>query len=232
MQDALDALVHDAASLYGFVDFIHLYCKQKKNSQTYVEATGEFFSYIEKLASGTKDFLSRRTASATPARANIIRPSLVAIKDYWRLLHTFIKPAADAHTLTIPSPLIVLATQQVRSIPGLQNANVVVLLTPELMYFQTPHTNIKHAAIYLAETIPEARFPSALGFVELPYSQGPSFFNNLVLYHEIGHFVYEELRTANPQRAELTSLADKMISCLERNFKPNFRSLSQMIKYI
>ena len=79
----------------------------------------------------------------------------------------------------------------------------------------------------LSATIPAARFPRNLGFVELPYSQGPSFFNNLVIYHEIGHFVYEELSNADPPVAALDGLASEMIKCLQRNVKPDFNTLDR-----
>jgi hypothetical protein len=137
MHDAIDALLHDAASLHRLVDFIHRYCKEQRTSQTYVDATGvHFFDYIDGLATGTKEFLRVSTQSALPHRAVVIRTSFLSVKNYWRVLHTFIKPPADAHTLKIPSPLLNLAAEQVQKVPGMQDANVVVLLTPELMYFQ------------------------------------------------------------------------------------------------
>jgi len=227
MHDAIDALLHDAASLHRLVDFIHQYCNEQRNSRTYVDATEAFFGYIDHLATGTKGFLRTSTQFALPHRADAIRTSLLSVKNYWRVLHTFIKPAADAHTLKIPSPLLNLAAEQVRQVPGMQGANVVVLLTPELMYFQMPHSDIKDAAINLSATIPEARFPRNLGFVELPYSQGPSFFNNLVIYHEIGHFVYEELSNADPPVVALDGLASEMIRCLQKNVKPDFSTLDR-----
>lgn len=230
MHDAIDALIHDAASLHRLVDFIHQYCNEQRTSQTYVDATDEFFGYIDRLATGTKEFLRISTQSALLHRADVIRTSLLSVKNYWRVLHTFIKPAADAHTLKIPSPLLNLAAEQVRQVPGMQGANVVVLLTPELMYFQMPHSDIKDAAINLSATIPEARFPRNLGFVELPYSQGPSFFNNLVIYHEIGHFVYEELSNADPPVAALDGLASEMIRCLQKNVNPDFDTLDRNIQ--
>src|SRR5258708_2073639 len=58
----------------------------------------------------------------------------------------------------------------------------------EALYFLTLAQEIQRF-------IPSASFPPKLGFIELPYSQGPSFFTNLVIYHEIGHVVYEQLST-------------------------------------
>src|ERR1035441_6043123 len=82
-------------------------------------------------------------------------------------------------------------------------------------YFQMPHSGIKETATNLSAIIPNASFPPSLGFVELPYSQGPSFFNNLVIYHEIGHFVYQELSIAD-------GFASEMIRCLQKNVTPDF----------
>jgi hypothetical protein len=223
MHDAIDALLHDAASLHRLVDFIHQYCNEQKTSQTYVDATDEFFGYIDRLATGTKEFLRVSTQSVLPHRADVIRTSFLSVKNYWRVLHTFIKPAADAHTLKIPSPLLNLAAEQVRQVPGMQCASVVVLLTPELMYFQMPHSGIKETATNLSAIIPNASFPPSLGFVELPYSQGPSFFNNLVIYHEIGHFVYQELFIAD-------GFASEMIRCLQKNVTPDFNTLDRNIQ--
>jgi hypothetical protein len=91
------------------------------------------------------------------------------------------------------------------------------------MYFQMPHSGIKETATNLSAIIPNASFPPSLGFVELPYSQGPSFFNNLVIYHEIGHFVYQELSIAD-------GFASEMIRCLQKNVTPDFNTLGRNIQ--
>ena len=137
MHDGIEALFHDAASLHRLVDFIHQYCNEQKTSQTYVDATDDFFGYIDRLATGTKAFLRTTTESALPPRVNVIRTSLLSVKNYWRVLHTFIKPAADAHTLKIPSPLLNLASELVRLVPGMLGAIFVVLFTPEFMFIFT-----------------------------------------------------------------------------------------------
>jgi hypothetical protein len=88
-----------------------------------------------------------------------------------------VKPAADAHSLSTPDPLIRLAVNQLHRISVAKHAKIVVSLTSELGYFQK-------------DTSSEL-FPPEIGFVEIPYSQGTSFFSNINIYHEIGHFVYQ-----------------------------------------
>jgi hypothetical protein len=193
-------LLHDAAAVHSFVDFIGDYCRERVRSRTYVDSTDIFFKYIEELTVAIKGDLEKQVMRARkfPKRIPVLRSNILTIKYYLRLLHSLIKPAADAHTLTIPAPLITLATEQLGRVERMRNSQVVILLTPELMYFQRSHTQVKDQAHAVESIISSVRFPSGLGFVELPYSQGRSFFTNLAIYHEIGHFVYEELSDLEP----------------------------------
>jgi hypothetical protein len=218
MPDGLGALLHDAAVLHRFVDFIEEYCKEQERSQTYIDASGLFFRYVEALASGIKQELTKEItrASRFPKRLEAVRRNMLTLKYFLRLLHELIKPAADAHTLTIPAPLIDLASQQLQRVDGMKNAQIVILLAPEFMYFQRPHSEIKVEARFVASFIPNALFPPKLGFIELPYSQGPNFFTNLAIYHEIGHFVYEELSHSNPRNCHITDVESSTMRCLKR----------------
>jgi len=225
MPTGLADLLHDAAVLHRFLDFIEEYCKEQERSQTYVDSSGLFFEYVEKLAIGIKQELRHRVERATrfPKRLSIIRRELLTFKYYLRLLHTLIKPAADAHTLTIPEPLVALASDQLQLVDGMANSHVLILLTSEFMYFQRPHTDIKDQARNVGSIIPEASFPPKLGFIELPYSQGPSFFTNLAIYHEIGHFVYEELSNRTPPYSAITTLRLVTARSLNRALGKNRR---------
>jgi hypothetical protein len=226
MSAGLADLVHDAAVLHGFVDFLEEYCKEQERSQTYIDASGLFFRYVERLATGIKRELRNEVGRATrlpatrvPTRLPVLRRNLLTLKYYLRLLHALIKPAADAHTLTIPAPLIDLASQQLQGVEGMKNSKIVILLTPEFMYFQRPHTHIKEQARIVRTFIPKSTFPAKLGFIELPYSQGPSFFTNLALHHEIGHFVYEELSNQNPPHPDIKALQLVTHRSLRKVFK-------------
>ncbi len=220
MPAGLADLLHDASVLHGFVDFIEEYCREQERSQTYVDASGLFFEYVEKLALGIKQELRSEVERATrfPARLPILRRNILTLKYYLRLLHSLIKPAADAHTLTIPAPLIDLASQQRQHVVGMRDSHIVILLTPEFMYFQRPHTDIKDQARLIETFIPKASFPPKLGFIELPYTQGPNFFTNLAIYHEIGHFVHEELCNAAPPNTAIADLTSVTVRSLKRTF--------------
>lgn len=235
MQAGVAPLLHDAATLHTFADFIEQYCREQERSQRYIDASGEFFRYAKNLASGIKLKLRGDVERAYrfPKRVSNFRRDMLTFKGYLRLLHTLIKPAADAHTLSIPAPLINLACDHLRHIEGMKESKVVVLLTPELMYFQRPHTHVKLEAARVERLIPEAVFPVKLGFIELPYSQGPNFFPNLAIYHEIGHFVYEELSTVpspSPQFSLLGSTTDDVLKKFAKlQSDPQVRKLAERI---
>jgi len=215
----LTDLLHDVAVLHRFADFIDEYCKAQERSQTYADSSGKFFKYVEDLCSGIKKELSSQVelAGRFPRRLNILRNNARILKDYLRSLHELIKPAADAHTLTTPAPLVELATDQLQKVRSMRGSEVVVLLTPEFMYFQIPHTEIKNQGRLVEKfIIPGAQFPPKMGFIELPYSQGTSFFSNLVIYHEIGHFLYQELSNPDSQHKGFSDLNNAIIRSVKR----------------
>lgn len=221
MPIGLADLLHDSAVLYRFASFIEEYCREQERSQRYVDASADFFRYAERLAHGIKtevrrevDRAGRYPPAIAESRIAAIRRNVLTLKAYLRLLHTLIKPAADAHTLSIPAPLIELASDQLRHVKGMSGSSVVILLTPQLMYFQRPHTHVKEQARQVQTFIPQAVFPKKLGFIELPYSQGPSFFTNLAIYHEIGHFVYEELSTKPRPHSYVDALNSAINQCV------------------
>jgi len=53
-----------------------------------------------------------------------------------------------------------------------------------------------------------------LVFVELPYSQGPGLFTNLIIYHELGHFVFEMLES----RRNKTPSLKRLVEVMEKSF--------------
>jgi hypothetical protein len=67
------------------------------------------------------------------------------------------------------------------------------------------------------------RLPLAndLVFVEVPYSQGPGFFTNLTIYHEIGHWIYDQLKDAATPRPAFSQLTQTMETAFGSHLGPH-----------
>jgi len=197
MSDELADLVRDAASLHRFIASI--YQRRDQSERTHREATVAFLRYISDLGENAQRFLRqfvRRVLEGPddPALARFERQGLTTIREFWSSLHELVRPAEDAHTLSIPVAFIEFLERPLSEIPGLEGCRVVISHTAELNYLQYPRTNLRyHARIYegIVENAPE--FPKKLALIAMPYSQGASLFLNLVICHELGHFAFEEL---------------------------------------
>lgn len=220
MSSALDGLFHDAANLRRFVEYTNRVCREESQHESYLGGTETFFKHTANLAAVTIEYLDAlpRQSYKTPLRIRAERQKLVALKAYWRLVHRFIKPAADANTLKIPIPLVNFLSDLSQGIPHVPPPKVLILITQELNYFQYRHTGLKGAYGQLQGVVPKApNFPEGLGFVGIPYSQGSSLFTNLVIFHELGHFVFEETATAN------SLLAHAFCASLTRKGSPDLQ---------
>lgn len=191
---SLTGLLHDAASLHRLVAFICQFCEEQETSHTYLEATTKFFAYVKQLGAETLTYLQTLADKAGKStRIKEYRQKLVAIKHCWCEIHAFVKPAADAHTLKIPVPLLQLLQKRLQQLSGLSKASIVILLSPELNYFQHRHGDIRELTSRLQKLFATRPLPDALGFIAIPYSQATSIFTNMLICHELGHFAFEEL---------------------------------------
>jgi len=189
----LEDLIHEATLLYSFVRFIHSHCESQRNSRSYVTDSAEFFNYVSQSAQQTFEYIHSAVDATDPERIQHNKKRLLTLKHYWATVHALLKPATDAHTLTVPAPLLQLAVDLVKQISEFSSPKVILLLTPELMYFQQHTKLLRDVSSQLQSTVPRIAFPPEMGLVRLPFSQGPRLFTNLVIFHEIGHFIFEEL---------------------------------------
>jgi hypothetical protein len=225
MSTRVGDLDHIASLLQSFVDDLNRYCNRYKTDNHFLGGTPALFDYVSRLAAGTSTYLNNTvtayrsdfpdnqpeddrepTEEQTKEELRTIR-KLDAVNKYWTLLHSQLKQAADANTLSVPVPLVNMACDLLKRIPGMTNIRLVVLHTPELMYYQKSYKTIREAGTRLANKIPEAKFGDAFGVVELPYSQGPSLFTNLVLFHELGHVVFDDVSRQTEPDSFLSTLS-------------------------
>jgi hypothetical protein len=139
MQDAQSSLIHEATSLFRLVESIDRFVGEHGNLYAYTPATRHFFRLIREHSENAKKDISeiiQQAALTSGPLASRYTGQLLIMKGRWKTIHTYITPATDAHTLKIPVPLIQMATEHLRLIPGIKDAGIVPLLTPELMYYQ------------------------------------------------------------------------------------------------
>jgi hypothetical protein len=195
MPGPLGDLVRDTASLHRFIASIS---KRRQPEKTHRSATEEFLSYIQHLSENAHRYLQDLTNSANtppgdPDLAYFDRQGLSSIREFWSDLHEFVGPAEDADTLSIPVALIEHLEERVSKLPGLKGSRLVISHTSELNYVEYPRSDLRfHAHAYDSIVTNGPSFPSKMALIAMPYSQDSVLFLNLVICHELGHFVFEE----------------------------------------
>jgi len=199
--------VREVSALYGFVDSVSASCTEIPQSVAFTESSARFFQCVEQLATATKNHLAafppEHLEIATEDEFHEMRDELFTIRRVWKQLHQFIKPASDSDTLNQPTALISAMLDRTRKLPGLQNADFAIFLTETFDYLQVNPTWIRGAASDLAFIVTAEEFPSGLGLIGIPSTQGSSLFLNCLVAHEIGEYVYSEKSLDDQLRHEV-----------------------------
>ena len=195
-----DDLRHDAASLYRFIERISESCQLDIGPQAYDLSSIKFFTYVSQLAAATLKYLDRFADGipSDPALYHIYRQKLWDLRSGWSILHNFIKPAANADTLHAPLSFVQWLTRRMNEVKPFQAARFAVFHTSEVNYLHLNTSAVRSLTGQLSSLIPGGQdFPSDLGLIGIPYSQGSTLFINCLIPHEIGHYVYQELKASD-----------------------------------
>jgi len=190
----LDNLLHQCTQLYGLVAGLRDSVTRALTTCAYTKWAAEFFSYVAQAAEATNAYLEKLASERNPARLQTYRDRIIILTNAWRYLHDFLKPAVDAHALNTPYALVQLLNAQLREIPSFGGANVIVGLVPTLNYYQHRHQRLRELLQNMQRVVDGCpRFEQKIGFISLPYSRCRALFVNCLLYHELGHFIFEDL---------------------------------------
>jgi hypothetical protein len=205
-------LRHDLTALYAFVDSIALPVSYRTSSEAYTPAAVRFFDYVENLATVTKAHVAAWKV-ADDDEFEDRREELGTIRAAWKELHKFIKPALDADTLHVPSAVVEGIVRRFREIPKYSGAGFAIFHTSEFNYVQVRTADLRRVSAKLKGVIPGAPdFPSNLGLIGIPYSQGTTVFSNCLLAHEIGHFVFRDGNFETVLQAEVDAAFKSILS--------------------
>jgi hypothetical protein len=174
-----------------------IYVQRDDIDRNHREATVEFLKYIADLGRKTERYLQNFASTPPdpdPHLAAIDRGNLAILRNFWFDLHEFVQPSRDADTLHSPAVLISQLEEQLSTIPRLGGCKLLISHTAELNYVQSPRQELRERAESYVGIVPGSPpFPSKMALIAIPYSQDESLFSNLIICHEIGHFVFEQL---------------------------------------
>ena len=188
-------LVRDAGSLRRLIRSIYL--QRDDVDRNHRRATIKFLAYITDLGHRTERYLEQFASTPPdpdPTLATMDREKIASLRTFWFDLHEFVQPSRGADTLHTPEILISYLEEQLTAIPGLANCELLISHTPELNYLQSPRQQLRERAESYAAIVPGSpKFPARMALIAIPYSQDENLFSNLIICHEIGHFVFEQL---------------------------------------
>lgn len=189
-----DEVRHDTASLHRFISSVCATCEHREGGRAYPPPSDDFLKYIRQLGDCTKSFLESFPNSVPSGPTyNFHRQKLWTLRSSWFELHQYVKPTTDAHTLSLPAPLIDGLLRRFRQLQGFAGTRFAVFHIEKLNYLQVVASGIRGIAQQIASVIPNApSFPPGLGLIGIPYSQASSVFLNCLIPHEMGHFAYGE----------------------------------------
>src|SRR5258708_3731750 len=147
--------IHDAASLFRFVESIRKFCEVRNGYPAYLSASQNFLRFIDQLAQATKQHLSTfPSRSPTNSREYpIYRQELFTLREAWSEIHRRVKPIADADTLHVPSALINTLVRRLQTVDRFQKVELAVLHTEWLNYLQVVASRIRSTADDIATLV-------------------------------------------------------------------------------
>lgn len=202
------ALLRDTAACYRFVKATAAACKLGSGFPSYSDPTRKLLTYIKALSVSTQESLASFPSQSPddPAEYRSRRQWLFLIREAWQSLHFYVQPAVDADTLNVPTELVRLLTERVRSVSGCGTLEFAVIHTDRLNYFQFPPGDFERTVVDLGDLVSaKSEFPSNLGIIALPHSQAQHLFLNGLLAHEVGHFVFSKLNCLDRIKGAISS---------------------------
>ena len=168
-------ITHDAASLFRFVESIQKFCELQRGFPSYLEGSNDFLSVIDALSYATKKY-----AAGFPARIpinlddyRVYRQELLTLRFGWFSVHRLVKPIADADTLHLPGALISSLVRRLRSVVSFRDTKLAILHLSELNYMQVVASGVRDTITQISSFVgASSTFPSNLGLIGIPYSQG------------------------------------------------------------
>lgn len=162
--------------------------------KTYLHETEIFLKHIKKSLEAIDKFI-RKTINKkmAPPLAKVKLKELDLIREGLSWIYTFVKETIDADTLSIPYSLTIFLNHTATELQKPDKVSLVVLGSPDLMYYKYNLEYLRNLTNNLASIIKKyPALPSDIGILKFPYCAAQEVLVNCILFHEMGHYIYEK----------------------------------------
>ena len=116
----------------------------------YSGTSRDFFEHIGELGQKSLSYLESLPElilrTKYPQVAASRRQKLLQLKSDWERLHEYIRPALDADTLHLPTPLISALHDRLHETPEWRSFRFTLFHAAEVNYFEVPPSIVRRAA--------------------------------------------------------------------------------------
>lgn len=163
--------------------------------KTYLVETEHFLEYIKKSLEAIDEFVKQTiTKEMPPPLAKVRLKGFDLIREGLSWIYIFVKEAIDADTLSIPYSLIIFLNYVATELQKPEKVSLVVLGSSDLMYYKYNLKNLRNLTRHIASKVIKDYpvLPEDIGVLKFPYCAAQEVLVNCILFHEMGHYIYEK----------------------------------------
>ena len=168
--------------------------------KTYLDETEHFLEYIKKSLKAIDNFVRQTIKKEmAPPLAKVRLKGFDLIREGLSWIYILVKEAIDADTLSIPYSLTVFLNHTATKVQKRGKVSLVVLGSSDLMYYKYNLKHLRNLTQCLNSTVIKNYpvLPPEIGILKFPYCAAQELLVNCILFHEMGHYIYEKTGLQN-----------------------------------
>jgi len=171
-----------------------------QSRKTYLDETEYFLKYIKKSLKAIDNFV-RQTINKemAPPLTKVRLKGFDLIREGLSWIYIRVKEAIDADTLSIPYSLTIFLNHTATKIQKRGKVSLVILGSSDLMYYKYNLKHLRNLTQRLKSTVIKNYpvLPAEIGILKFPYCAAQEVLVNCILFHEMGHYIYEKTGLQN-----------------------------------
>lgn len=235
MQEARKRIESEGFSILKLCHDVKNFVDSGRMGRTYLRETEEFLDYIvnsmDAVASSVRydleGHISDELVEAKLRDFGEIKKALV-----W--VYAFAKQTIDADSLSIPFSLATFVNHVAEQIQKPSDAKIVVLGSPDLMYYKWNLGELRDLSANISERIKDFPIlPNEIGLLLFPYCAAREVLVNCDLFHEMGHYIYETTDLKTEVHSDIVTCLVKFIKVqLMENIKTSRFVARELYNYV